>query len=249
MCSRYEAPTSERLLAGFGTALDQPFKTGLWPGYMGPFLRARGVEETEEGESPVEALAGMFGLLPFWAKDTKLARSTYNSRSESAATKPSFRTAWAKAQHCIIPCTAFYEPDWRSGKAVPTRITRADGGLIGIAGLWERWVDPAGGEVVHSYSMLTINASQHELSAIFTSPMTKSAWWLSCRMACIKIGYGRRRRRAWSLCGRIPPTGSSPSRSLSRVRTSQHGEYAALKVTWRSIPWRGLEHSDRRLTR
>jgi putative SOS response-associated peptidase YedK len=118
----------------------------------------------------VEALVGMFGLLPFWAKDTKLARSTYNCRSETAASKPSFRSAWAKAQHCIIPCTAFYEPDWRSGKAVPTRITRADGGLIGIAGLWERWVDPAGGEVVHSYSMLTINASQHELMRNFHKP-------------------------------------------------------------------------------
>ena len=170
MCSRYEAPSSERLLAGFGTAPDEPFKTALWPGYIGPFLRARGTEETEEGENPVEALVGMFGLLPFWAKDTKLARSTYNSRSETAATKPSFRSAWAKAQHCIIPATAFYEPDWRSGKAIPTRITRADGGLIGIAGLWERWVDPAGGGVVHSYSMLTINASQHELMRNFHKP-------------------------------------------------------------------------------
>jgi putative SOS response-associated peptidase YedK len=136
---------------------------------MGPFLRAQGEEGAEDGENPVEALVGMFGLLPFWAKDTKLARSTYNSRSETAATKPSFRSAWAKAQHCIIPCTAFYEPDWRSGKAVPTRISRADGGLIGIAGLWERWVNPAG-EVVHSYSMLTINAAEHPLMRNFHKP-------------------------------------------------------------------------------
>lgn len=168
MCSRYEAPTAERLLAGFGAAPEQPFKTAL-PGYMGPFLRARREEEAEEWESPVEALVGMFGLLPFWAKDTKLARKTYNCRRETAASKPSFRTAWAKAQHCIIPCTAFYEPDWRSGKSIPTRITRADGGLIGIAGLWERWVNPAG-EVVHSYSMLTINAADHKVMRNFHKP-------------------------------------------------------------------------------
>lgn len=108
MCSRYEAPTSERLLGGFGTSPDQPFKTALWPGYMGPFLRARGEDGAGEGENPVAALVGMFGLLPFWAKDTKLARSTYNCRSETAASEPTFRSAWAKAQHCIIPCTAFY---------------------------------------------------------------------------------------------------------------------------------------------
>ena len=32
----------------------------------------------------------------------KLARSTYNARSETASVKRSFREAWKKAQHCII---------------------------------------------------------------------------------------------------------------------------------------------------
>ncbi|EGH18803.1 hypothetical protein Pgy4_38171, partial [Pseudomonas savastanoi pv. glycinea str. race 4] len=50
------------------------------------------------------------------------------------AEKPSFRHAWRHAQHCIIPEVAIYEPDWRSGKAVATRIARADGELLGIAG-------------------------------------------------------------------------------------------------------------------
>lgn len=35
-----------------------------------------------------------FGLIPGWAKDTKIARSTYNARSETVAEKPSFRHAW-----------------------------------------------------------------------------------------------------------------------------------------------------------
>jgi len=85
---------------------------------------------------PFEAEVGVFGLLPFWA-DKKLARSTYNARSETASVKRSFREAWKKAQHCIIPAVAIYEPDWRTGKAIPTRISRADGRLLGIAGLWE----------------------------------------------------------------------------------------------------------------
>jgi putative SOS response-associated peptidase YedK len=45
---------------------------------------------------------------------------------------------------------------------VPTRISRADSEDIGIAGLWERWKNPAG-ETVHSYTMLTVNADDHEL--------------------------------------------------------------------------------------
>jgi len=47
---------------------------------------------------------------------------------------------------------------WRTGKHVPTRIGRADGQPMGIAGLWDRWVDSVSGEIVWSFTMLTINA-------------------------------------------------------------------------------------------
>lgn len=167
MCSRYEAPGLDRLRDGFGVEPDEPYTTDLWPGYKGVFVRA--AEPHDDDPSPLEALTGVFGLLPFWAKDTKLARSTYNARTETVASKPSFRSAWKQAQHCIIPAAAIYEPDWRSGKSIPTRISRVDGGLMGIAGLWERWKDPAG-QVVHSFSMLTINADDHELMSNYHKP-------------------------------------------------------------------------------
>jgi len=40
---------------------------------------------------------------------------------------------------------------------------------MGIAGLWERWVGPSG-EVVHSYTMLTINADDHPLMRNYHKP-------------------------------------------------------------------------------
>ncbi|PMR70434.1 SOS response-associated peptidase family protein [Halomonas heilongjiangensis] len=73
-----------------------------------------------------------------------------------------FRAAWRQAQPCIIPATAIYEPDWRYGRAIPTRINRRDGEPMSLAGLRERWTSPTG-EVVHSYTMLTINADDHPL--------------------------------------------------------------------------------------
>jgi putative SOS response-associated peptidase YedK len=170
MCSHYEAPTSQQLLYAFGVAPEGPTQTELWPTYMGPFIRLPIASDPHDEAAPeFEALAGMFGLLPFWAKDTKLARNTYNARSETAATKPSFRAAWKEAKHCIIPAVAIYEPDWRSGKAVPTRITRADGSLMCIAGLWERWTSPEG-DIVHSMSMLTVNADDHQLMRNYHRP-------------------------------------------------------------------------------
>lgn len=170
MCSHYEAPTSQQLLDAFGVAPDDPTQTELWPGYMGPFIRLpHDADPDDEAAPEFEAVSGMFGLLPFWAKDTKLARRTYNARSETVATKPSFRSAWREAQHCIIPAKAFYEPDWRSGKAIPTRITRADGSIMSIAGLWERWTSPDG-EIIHSMSMLTVNADEHPFMRNYHRP-------------------------------------------------------------------------------
>ena len=110
-----------------------------------------------------------FGLIPAWAKDDKISRHTYNARSETAAEKPSYRDAWRLGRRCIIPAEAFYEPDWRSGKAVPTRITRADRQPMGIAGIWMGWKAPDG-SIVRSYSMLTINADQHAFMQQFHKP-------------------------------------------------------------------------------
>lgn len=165
MCSRYEPPTSSALENAFG--VDLTYEQGdLWPGYSGPILR---IEEDAGGASRFTGSVAKFGLLPHWAKDEKLARSTFNARSETAAQKPSFRSAWAKSQHCIIPAQAIYEPDWRSGKAVPTRITRKDGGLLCIAGLWDSRTGPDGNEQL-SFTMLTINAEDHDLMKNFHRP-------------------------------------------------------------------------------
>jgi putative SOS response-associated peptidase YedK len=160
MCSHYESASAERIREAFGVTPDLPFKTELWPTYEGAFIRARREESNEDDSSEYEALTGQFGLLPFWAKDRTLGRRTFNARSETADSKPSFRSAWKNAQLCVIPAESIYEPDWRSGKSVPTRITRTDGGLLSVAGLWEEWRG-ADGALVHSYSMLTINADDH----------------------------------------------------------------------------------------
>ena len=170
MCSHYEPPRPDLLIQMFGQGPDQAVQDDFWPGYTGPFVRlAQHTDPYDEAAPTIELLAGVFGLLPFWTKDSRLANRTHNARAETVATKPSYRSAWRRAQHCLIPAQAFYEPDWRSGKAVPTRISRADGQPMCIAGLWERWINPTG-DVVHSYTMLTINADDHTLMQQFHRP-------------------------------------------------------------------------------
>ena len=172
MCSHYQGvKDQERLRRHFGVAAPaDPGREDLWPGYVGSFIRRHPLADVgDEAVPPLEALTGMFGLVPHWSADTKIARHTYNARSETVAVKPSFRDAWKHGQHCIIPVEAFFEPDWRSGRAVATRIASADGAPLGLAGLWARWRSPQG-ELVHSYTMLTINADAHPLMQQFHKP-------------------------------------------------------------------------------
>ena len=88
---------------------------------------------------------------------------TNNARSESLATRPTFRGPWARGQRCLIPADSFLEPNWESGKNEWWRFRRADGAPWGLAGLWNSWTDPATGEIVESYTMLTMNADVHPL--------------------------------------------------------------------------------------
>ena len=120
-----------------------------------------------------ELVTGQWGLVPPWVKsasDAKL-RSTklVNARSETVSTSNNFRDAWLAGQRCIVPMMAFYEDDWRSGKAVPTRISRIDGKPMGVAGLWENWTG-ATGENIISFTLLTVNANSHALMHRYQQP-------------------------------------------------------------------------------
>lgn len=172
MCSHYQALKERcRYLRHFGVEPPtEPGREDLWPGYTGSFIRRH--PQADVGDEAVpdgEALPGVFGLVPHWSADTRIARHTYNARSETVAEKPSFRDAWKRAQHCIIPAEAIFEPDWRSGRAQAARISRADGAPLGLAGLWSFWRSPEG-TPVWSYTMLTVNADAHPLMRNFHKP-------------------------------------------------------------------------------
>lgn len=110
----------------------------------------------------VEVIEARFGLLPGFATEVKYGTRTYNARSETVASLASFKSAWAEAWHCIVPCEAIYEPDWRTGTHIPTRFTAADGGMLGVAGLWQQWKSPEG-EWFNTFTMLPLNADDHDL--------------------------------------------------------------------------------------
>lgn len=98
-----------------------------------------------------------WGLVPHWAKDPAIGNRMINARSESAAEKPAFREA-LKFRRCIVPADGFYEWSGARSERTPYLFRRDDRQLLGLAGLYERWLGE-GGEVVDSCTILTTEAN------------------------------------------------------------------------------------------
>jgi putative SOS response-associated peptidase YedK len=131
-------------------------------------------------KEPVRELSSMrWGLIPGWAKDSSVAASLINARSETAATKPAFRDA-LKSRRCLIPADGFYE--WSgAGKARQPYCFDVNGGeLFAFAGIWDRWNDPSG-QWVKSCSILTttpnaVTAAVHDRMPVILDPDGYDRW-------------------------------------------------------------------------
>jgi putative SOS response-associated peptidase YedK len=99
-----------------------------------------------------------WGLIPRWAKDPAIGSRMINARSETAAEKPSFRTAF-KYRRCLVPADGFYEWQKLNGRKQPGRIQIQDGGVFAIAGLWEHWIGNDGSEI-ESCTLLTTEPNE-----------------------------------------------------------------------------------------
>jgi putative SOS response-associated peptidase YedK len=129
----------------------------VFPTYPGSIiLKSHNTQRTAIGMA-------RFGLLPSWAKDENFGRKTYNARSETVAEKPSYKHAWVKRHYALALADAFYEPCYESGKAVRTLIQQANREPMAIASIWDTWNEPETGELIVSFSMLTINANDHPI--------------------------------------------------------------------------------------
>ena len=171
MCNRYAPPRSDDVSQRWRprqVPVNCPAGP-IFPRAPGPFIRA-----ARDSVEPVrELVVGQWALIPWFAKAAKLPYSTNNARFETVATAASFKQPWARGQRCIIPADWFDEPNWESGKNEWWRFRRSDGAPWGLAGLWNAWTDKATGEIVDSYTMLTINADDHPLMRRMHKPDPK----------------------------------------------------------------------------
>ncbi|HYD79856.1 MAG TPA: SOS response-associated peptidase family protein [Paucimonas sp.] len=204
MCANYRPVERGMLEAKFQVpAPDSDFASDLYPERMGPLIRAPREHDTWGQRT---CAVGMFGLVPHWAKDMKIARNTYNARTETVAEKPSFRNAWKRGQFAIIPADSIFEPRYltvdggldfgdehakQEHRIERWEIKSADGSPLAIAAIWEYKHDGPNGMPLLSYSMLTINADEHPVMSQFHAPIDEKRMvvmlqseqyddWLNC---------------------------------------------------------------------
>ncbi|MEM9382566.1 MAG: SOS response-associated peptidase, partial [Planctomycetota bacterium] len=156
MCGRYALTVEPDVLAAL-FALD-----GV-PEYDARFNAAPSQElpvVVSDGPERARAARPMrWGLVPSWAKDSKIGYRTINARSETAAEKPSFRAAF-KRRRCLVPASWFYEWKRDGDEKVPFRIRRADERPLAFAGLWEHWKGSSSEPARTSFTILTTAANQ-----------------------------------------------------------------------------------------
>jgi putative SOS response-associated peptidase YedK len=123
-----------------------------------------------------------WGLIPSWAKDTKIGASTINARADTVATKPAFRAAYNR-RRCLVLADGYYE--WlRVGKIKQPYLYEVDGGKpFALAGLWESWwgTGDKGSAPLESCTLITTEANKlarevHDRMPVILDPVDYDAW-------------------------------------------------------------------------
>jgi putative SOS response-associated peptidase YedK len=173
MCGRFTLRVpSHKLIEQFGLEMARPDEPwdAIVPRYnIAPSQTILAVRPSANGR---ELVSMKWGFVPAWATHAKGAM--INARSESAASKPTFRDAFRK-RRCLIPADGFYEWKKSGRRKEPYHIRLTDGQLFAFVGLWETWH----GQDTCTILTTTANqlvASLHDRMPVILDPEDYSRW-------------------------------------------------------------------------
>jgi len=158
VCNLYHLAAREHVERYFRAQVPAYSEAAVGPFGTGLCLRPQG--------NALVGVLGQWGMVQPRAKTRRpqsRAILTNNARAETVASRPTYRDAWSAGRRCLVPSAWYQEPNWETGKNIWWRLTRADGAPWAIAGLWSEWTDPATGEIVPNYTMITVNCDGHPL--------------------------------------------------------------------------------------
>jgi putative SOS response-associated peptidase YedK len=111
-----------------------------------------------------ELLPMRWWLTPYWAKEVGTRYAMFNARAESVERSPAFREPFRK-RRCVVPVSGFYEWSKQAAGAadrrkLPYYIHPHELPGMLLAGIWDRWRNPADGEVMESFAIVTTAAAK-----------------------------------------------------------------------------------------
>ena len=126
-----------------------------------------------------------WGLIPSWAKDSRIGNQCINAKAETVAEKPAFRSSFSR-RRCLVIADGFYEWKPELQHKQPYYISVNDRRPCAFAGLWARWEPPAGrgetgGAAIRSHCPRPAARSRGDpWAACYPSPARgawSSRWW------------------------------------------------------------------------
>ena len=173
---QYEPASDAHFAESFGLASPaQP--SVVRPGGQGVFIRRpRGDREGSALTARFEAAEGRWGLIPLFAKERDYPH-TFEARGETAASERNFYQPWKRGHRCVVLADALII-EGRNGPGSIQQLSRADGTVLAVAGLWNGWRSPQG-QCVESFSILTVRCE----GGVRHPALLHDAWledWLAC---------------------------------------------------------------------
>jgi putative SOS response-associated peptidase YedK len=110
----------------------------------------------EDGANVLEGMR--WGLIPHWAKDTKIGSRMINARAETIAEKPAFKRLLT-SQRCLVVADGFYEWRQEDGRKAPMYIRLKSKKPFGLAGLYDDWISESG-ERITSCTIVTTGPNE-----------------------------------------------------------------------------------------
>jgi len=123
-----------------------------------------------------------WGLIPYWCNDPNGGRKPINAKFETVRDLPTFRDAYRK-RRCIVPVDGFFE--WKAIKGQkakqPYAIAMKDSSPFGVAGIWENWKEPASGEWIRTFAIITTDSNElvaeiHDRMPVILAPADYARW-------------------------------------------------------------------------
>jgi putative SOS response-associated peptidase YedK len=157
MCGRYYRTANARALAEAFEAEPTGDETAYAPAYnISP--RSTQLVIREARETAIREIVPMrWGLIGNRTNGPDPMLKTHNARADKLEYSDLWRTPFHK-RRCLIPADGFYEWTKKQGEAF--RFTLQHPSVFAFAGLWDAWKDPATGEWLQSYAIITTEPNE-----------------------------------------------------------------------------------------